>query len=125
MTRHFTTSACRSPYVSFGRRGASGTPTTTLRRGASSPSMPLAWLMSLAAVVICAAGAAPAQADLAAVSTVAAPPGLDPAGTGLAAWYQDANGMQLTLCDDGTPACPGATPATLTDPAGGELFYNR
>ena len=39
MTRHFTTSACRSPYVSFGRRGASGTPTTTLRRGASSPSM--------------------------------------------------------------------------------------
>src|SRR5256885_5418605 len=84
-----------------------------------------AWLIALALVVTAVALAAPARADLAAVSTVAAAPGLDPAGTGLAAWYQDANGMQLTVCEDGTPACFGATPAALTDPAAGELFYSR
>jgi hypothetical protein len=78
----------------------------------------------LGCVFAAAAMAAPAQADLATLSTVAAAPGLDPLGTGLPSWYQDANGLQLAICEDGTPACLSATPATLTDPAVGEIFYN-
>ena len=97
----------------------------TAPRRSRLQTMGRAYLIGLAAVVTAVAFAGPAQADLSAVSTVVAAPGLDPAGTGLAAWYQDANGMQLTLCEDGTPACLGATPGDLTNPAAGELFYSR
>jgi hypothetical protein len=73
----------------------------------------------LAATALAAlAAASPAHAALTAV----APPPLDPV-TGTPFWYQDANGMKLELCDDGTPNCFGATPATFAPGVG--PFYNR
>src|SRR3954471_20532185 len=70
-------------------------------------------IAALAALAISGLAAAPAHAAL----SLAGP--VNPA-TSAAAFYQDANGLQLALCVSGTPNClPGPTSAQ-----GGEDFYN-
>src|SRR3954471_5975635 len=69
-------------------------------------------IAALAALAISGLAAAPAHAAL----SLAGP--VNPA-TSAAAFYQDANGLQLALCVSGTPNClPGPTSAQ-----GGEDFY--
>jgi hypothetical protein len=67
-----------------------------------------------AALAVAGALAGPAQANLAATGPV------NPS-TGYPDWYQDANGLKVQLCVDGTAAC-SAAPGDLTAP-GGESFW--
>ena len=67
----------------------------------------------VAAALGAAAFAAPAQAELALTGPI------DPL-TGVPAWYEDTNGMQLELCTDE----PGFCPTTALSAADGESFWS-
>jgi hypothetical protein len=85
--------------------------TTSIRRSATMTA--LAALLAIPALAL----VSPAQAlDPAGVGP------RDPGDHGFPAYYTDDSGVALQMCDDGTGACLGATPASL-DPVDGENFY--